>query len=71
MLQYHGWFSNNSLKEWFHEQQTWRKHAPLFVAMNTALRAAEAAQKKREAQQDEMENGDETRPIDPEVNKSW
>ena len=38
--------------------------------MNTALCAAELAQKKKEAHQDEMENGDETRPILPEVNKS-
>ena len=46
MHQFHGWFSNNSLKDWFNEQDLWKKNAPLFVAMNTALKAAEAAEKK-------------------------
>ena len=70
LTQFFVWFKKHDLKEWFDEQQPWRKNGPLYCAIDMAWAAAEESHVKRLKHQEEENNGDETRPIDPEINQS-
>ena len=64
------YFKKFNLKEFFDEQIAWKKEAEIFVALDQAWDAYADKVKAEEVAKQELKDADETKPIDPDTNKS-
>ena len=69
IVQFGWWFSEHTLKEWFHSHAEWRTNAPFFVGMQWALKTCSKMSEAKERNQEKLKDDDKI-PMDPILNQS-